>query len=104
MSYLLVLVSACELRRVTATASALSGMTGRSSWWHVLLRFFLLLCCVETFACLHLSPLLVTLLRLFRLLFGVTLLIGVTLELGRGAGELGMRGAGGRILFISANK
>ena len=101
MSYLLYLVSACEFRRLTAT-SALSGMTGKSSWWHVFLHFFLLLCCIETFGQLCLSPLLVTLLRLLCLLFGITLLIGVTLKLDRGAGELGVRGVGGHILLISA--
>ena len=92
---------ACGLRRVTATTSDLSGMTGMSSWFHLFFRFFLLLCGKEACGCL--SPLLVTLPRFLPFLFGIALLNGVTVEFGRGTGKLGVCGAGGHILFISAN-
>ena len=92
MSYLLHLLSACELRHVLG-ASNLSGMTGMTDWLHLLFRLFLLLGNTEIFSCFRLCPLLVTLLRPLFPLLGVTLLLGVTIGLGRWAGKLGICGA-----------
>ena len=103
MSYLLHLLSACVLPDVLGVSN-LSGMTGMTDWLHLLFRLFLLLGNTEIFDGFHcLSPLLVTLLCPLFPLLGVTLLIGVTIGLGRCDGKLGLPGVGGHILFISAN-
>ena len=52
-----------------------------ASWLHLLLRLFLMLGNTEACNCLGLSPLLVTLPQFLLLLFGVTLLLGVTVGL-----------------------
>ena len=93
MSYLLHLLSACVLPDVLGVSN-LSGMTGMTDWLHLLFRLFLLLGNTEIFDGFHcLSPLLVTLLRPLFPLLGVTLLLGVTIGLGRWAGKLGICGA-----------